>query len=83
MLKALVMSHEDIQRQLPELTGRHKCINCLAEIGSEAYFENDFMCVACAEKAERYPLATTPHAPETDKEPAEEASPRTGTGAQR
>jgi hypothetical protein len=83
VLKALVVSDDEIQRQLAELTGRHKCIGCLAEVEREEYFANDFMCVPCAEKAEHYPLATTPSVPEPVKATAEEIPPQAGSEAQR
>ena len=77
------MSDEDIQCQLPELTGRHICANCLTEIGREEYFANDFLCARCAETVERYPLATTPNAPEPVKDTPDDASSEAGSGSQR
>ena len=42
------MQDEETPRQLPERTGRHRCINCLADVSDEEYFRNDFFCDACA-----------------------------------
>lgn len=42
-----------------ERTGRHKCVQCLAETPAETYLANDFLCEVCAAK-EEYPLASTP-----------------------
>ena len=42
------MQDEETPRQLQERTGRHKCINCLAEVSDEEYLRNDFFCDACA-----------------------------------
>ncbi|MEO6325668.1 MAG: hypothetical protein ABIQ65_13685 [Thermoanaerobaculia bacterium] len=61
---------DEIARRLPERTGRHRCASCLAEVAIEEYFDGDFFCAACAQRAGEYPLATTPHAtppPETKK----------------
>ena len=42
-----------------ERTGKHKCVQCLAEIPADVYLRNDFLCDACAAK-EEYPLKSTP-----------------------
>jgi hypothetical protein len=57
-------SGDDIPRALPERTGRHLCVGCLAETPAERYFANDHLCDACA-GTEEYPLASTPAAPVT------------------
>ncbi|HEY0592339.1 MAG TPA: hypothetical protein VGE86_04305 [Thermoanaerobaculia bacterium] len=59
---------DDIPRRLPERTGVHRCVSCLAETPAEAYFANDHLCDACAAR-EAYPLASTP-APEAAAAPA-------------
>ena len=41
---------EAVPRQLPERTGKHYCIRCLAEVPGEAYLLNDHLCDACAEE---------------------------------
>lgn len=51
-------------RQLPERTGRHLCVKCLAAIPLDEYLRNDHICDACAARDE-YPLASTP-----DEKPA-------------
>lgn len=48
-------------RALPERTGRHYCVRCLAAVPAEEYFRNDHICDQCAEHDE-YPLASTPDA---------------------
>ena len=60
VLKAILMIDDEILRGRAELTGRHRCIGCLAEVPREEYFANDFMCRECAAKSESYPLASTP-----------------------
>lgn len=52
---------DDIPRLLPERTGVHLCVACLAQTPSEAYFANDHLCDPCAAR-EGYPLASTPEA---------------------
>jgi hypothetical protein len=43
------MPHEDPPpRNLPERTGKHYCITCLAEVPSDEYFRNDCICDVCA-----------------------------------
>jgi hypothetical protein len=54
------MSDDETPRQLPERTARHRCVRCLREIDAAMYFENDFVCDACDEESERYPLRSTP-----------------------
>lgn len=56
--------HEPTPRQLPERTGKHLCVQCLASISLEEYLRNDHICDECAAKDE-YPLASTP-----DEKPA-------------
>jgi hypothetical protein len=46
-------------RELPERTGRHVCVKCLAPVSVEEYFRNDMICDACA-ASDEYPLASTP-----------------------
>ncbi len=46
-------------RNLPERTGRHYCVKCLAEVPVDEYFRNDCLCDACAQQ-EDYPLQSTP-----------------------
>jgi predicted RNA polymerase sigma factor len=53
---------EEIPRRLPERTGSHRCVACLAETPGDAYFANDHLCDACAAR-EEYPLASTPKEP--------------------
>ena len=53
-------------RALPERTGKHLCVKCLAQIPAEEYFRNDHICDDCASKNE-YPLASTPHEKKEDK----------------
>jgi hypothetical protein len=60
VLKAMVMIDDEMPRGLSELTGRHRCIGCLAEVAAAEYFAHDFMCRACAEKSGQFPLASTP-----------------------
>ena len=53
------MQDEITPRELPERTGRHYCVKCLASIPADEYFRNDHICDACA-AADEYPLASTP-----------------------
>jgi hypothetical protein len=54
--------HDDpLPRKLPERTGRHFCVKCLAEVEGEEYFRNDQVCDRCAAEDE-YPLKSTPDA---------------------
>ena len=46
-------------RELPERTGKHYCVKCLAQVPAEEYLRNDHICDACA-ASEAYPLASTP-----------------------
>jgi hypothetical protein len=41
-------------RALPERTGKHFCIRCLAAVPAEEYFRNDHICDKCAASTE-YP----------------------------
>jgi len=50
---------EPTARNLPERTGRHYCIKCLAVVATEEYFRNDHLCDGCAQQ-EDYPLQSTP-----------------------
>ena len=42
------MHDEPPPLKLKERTGRHLCINCLAEIPAEEFFRNDHICDRCA-----------------------------------
>ena len=44
------MIQDEVPKNLPERTGRHLCINCLAQTAEEEYFRNDHVCDACAAK---------------------------------
>jgi rRNA maturation endonuclease Nob1 len=44
---------EPLPRNLPERTGRHRCIRCLAEVAEEEYFANDQVCDECGERFAR------------------------------
>ena len=46
--ETLTMQDDETPRQLPERTGCHKCIHCMAEVSDEEYFRNDFFCDVCA-----------------------------------
>ncbi len=46
------MHDEPTPRHLPERTGRHLCIQCLAEVPADEYFRNDCLCDLCAEEEE-------------------------------
>ena len=43
------MEDEETPRQL-ERTGKHYCVRCRAEVPSDEYFANDFLCNRCAEE---------------------------------
>lgn len=53
------MHDEPPPKALPERTGKHLCVKCLAQISADEYFRNDHICDACAQSDE-YPLASTP-----------------------
>ncbi|MGZ5440622.1 MAG: hypothetical protein ACXW5J_01890 [Thermoanaerobaculia bacterium] len=55
------MHDEPPPRDLPERTGKHSCVKCLAQIPAEEYLRNDHICDECSQSDE-YPLASTPHA---------------------
>ncbi|HVT04141.1 MAG TPA: hypothetical protein VHL58_12305 [Thermoanaerobaculia bacterium] len=55
------MNDEEIPRELPERTGRHRCTRCLAEVAISTYLANDHLCDDCTAIATQYPLASTPH----------------------
>ena len=55
---------EETPRELPERTGKHLCVQCLASVGAAEYLRNDHICDSCAAK-EEYPLASTPEERET------------------
>ena len=59
------MHDEPPPRNLPERTGKHYCLRCLAEVSGEEYFRNDQLCDACAEDDE-YPLKSTPGKDESE-----------------
>ena len=44
------MHDEPTPRNLPERTGKHYCVHCLAEVAVEEYLRNDHLCDACAAK---------------------------------
>jgi hypothetical protein len=46
-------------RALPERTGKHFCVRCLAAIAAEEYFRNDHICDACA-ASDEYPEPKRP-----------------------
>ncbi len=46
------MQEEATPRNLPERTGKHRCIRCLSEVAIEVYLENDHLCDACAAEEE-------------------------------
>jgi hypothetical protein len=46
-------------RELPERTGKHYCVRCLAFVSPEDYQRNDHVCNDCA-TGDEYPLASTP-----------------------
>ncbi|MFA6956007.1 MAG: hypothetical protein WC538_09070 [Thermoanaerobaculia bacterium] len=64
----MVMIDDEIPRRLNELSGRHLCIGCLAELPAAEYFANDFICRECAGRSESYPLASTPGAAPEEKD---------------
>jgi hypothetical protein len=43
---------DDPPRNLPERTGRHRCIRCLADVPADEYLRNDHLCNACAEEGD-------------------------------
>jgi len=53
------MLDEPTPRDLPERTGKHRCIRCLADVELEEFLRNDYLCGACAGRDE-YPLQSTP-----------------------
>lgn len=53
------MLDDPTPRELPERTGKHFCVRCLAQVPADEYLRNDHICDACAAKDE-YPLASTP-----------------------
>ncbi|MEO8380139.1 MAG: hypothetical protein ABI779_10790 [Acidobacteriota bacterium] len=58
---------DDPVRELPERTGKHYCVKCLAQVKAEEYLRNDHICDACA-ASDDYPLASTPDArPSTER----------------
>ena len=52
---------DETTRGLPERTGKHRCVKCLAETPDAQYFGNDHICDRCAADDE-YPLKSTPEA---------------------
>lgn len=46
------MLDEETPRDLPERTGRHRCIRCLADAPGDVYFANDHLCDACAREGD-------------------------------
>jgi hypothetical protein len=58
--------HEDpTPRNLPERTGRHRCIRCLADTPAEEFLRNDHLCDECAAGPE-YPEPSKPEPKPTD-----------------
>ena len=57
---------DELPRQLPERTGKHRCAKCLRETADEEYFGFDHYCRQCAENDRAFPLASTPE-PEADQ----------------
>ena len=53
------MDGEEIPRRLPERTGTHYCILCLAETPADEYFRNDHICDSCVSRDEEPPVAST------------------------
>ena len=53
------------RRKMPERTGKHYCVTCLAEVAIESWLANDHVCDACAAK-EEYPLQSTPEPPKQE-----------------
>ncbi|HSP17468.1 MAG TPA: hypothetical protein VLV78_22175 [Thermoanaerobaculia bacterium] len=47
------MLDEPPPRNLPERTGKHYCIRCLAEVPADEYFRNDQVCEKCAEEEQQ------------------------------
>ncbi|MCA1734148.1 MAG: hypothetical protein LC732_11165 [Acidobacteria bacterium] len=74
-VKTAAMNGEEIPRAMPERTGRHYCVSCLAETPAEVYFRNDHICEACNDSHEEFPLASTP---EDTEEPSAEPEARAG-----
>ena len=70
-VKTAEMNGEEIPRAMPERTGKHYCISCLAETPAEVYFRNDHICEACNNSREEFPLASTPGEPEERSEEPE------------
>lgn len=60
------MHDEPQRRQMPERTGKHYCVRCMAIISAEEFQRNDHICDACAADDE-YPLASTPEPKESKK----------------
>lgn len=52
-------------RALPERTGKHLCVRCLAAIPADEYFRNDCICDACAASPE-YPAPAAPPIPKDE-----------------
>jgi hypothetical protein len=51
---------QDPPRNLPERTGRHRCIRCLAETPAEEYLRNDHLCDACSAEGDYPPPPERP-----------------------
>jgi hypothetical protein len=51
VLKFVLPPTEDEPQQqlvnLPERTGKHFCVHCLAEVDGEVFMRNDHLCDAC------------------------------------
>lgn len=66
MLKHSAMHGDETPRRLPERTGRHYCVACLAEVGAEEYFRNDHICDVCS-SVSREPAAEDDVVPEAPR----------------
>ena len=53
------MHDEPVPRELPERTGRHYCVRCMALVSAEEYQRNDHICDACAADDEYPPPKRT------------------------
>jgi hypothetical protein len=58
-------------RELPERTGKHFCVRCLAVVPPEEYLRNDYLCDECA-VSDEYPLASTPEPKTPESKPESE-----------
>jgi hypothetical protein len=49
-------------------TGKSKCVKCLREISTEEFLTHDHLCAVCEVTPEEYPLGSTPHTDQPDKD---------------